>query len=436
MPRLNKRFIDSLPKKPLKDQLYRDDELIGFALRVKPSGTRTWLIQYRNRDGGTRKLAFAKLGVLTPEEARKEAKKLLGRVALGEDPSAIRHANRAAKTVADLCEEYLDATKRGLVLNKRREAKSNSTVATDEGRIVRHILPLLGKKKIDAVQPPDIRKFIQAIQEGKTAARVKTKPRGLARVTGGAGTATRTTGLLSGIFSYATKQGYRRDNPVHGVERPAYKKRRRFLSDEEYGALGASLDEASQSGENPLAISAIRAIALTGCRLQEIAKLRHDELDLQTSHLRIANGKEGYSVLPLGESAKAVLTAVPKQPKHPNSPYVFATNRGLPYTALPKAFKRIVEKAKLEGVTLHTLRHSFASMANMLGYTESTVGALLGHAAHSVTRGYIHIADEPLMRAADHVACAISGAMEGAAEKKFEAKAPSRTGVRHLSIAA
>ena len=137
--------------------------------------------------------------------------------------------------------------------------------------------------------------------------------------------------------------------------------RGRFLSDEEYGALGASLDEASQSGENPLAISAIRAIALTGCRLQEIAKLRHDELDLQTSHLRIANGKEGHAVLPLGESAKAVLTAVPKQPKHPNSPYVFATNRGLPYTALPKAFKRIVEKAKLEGVTLHTLRHSFAT---------------------------------------------------------------------------
>lgn len=433
MPRLNKRFLDSLSKSA-KDQLYRDDELIGFALRVKPSGTRTWLIQYRNKDGSTRKLAFAKVGVLTPEEARKEAKRLLGRVALGQDPSADRHSHRASRTVADLCREYLEAVDKGFVLGKRGEAKSASTAATDRGRVERHIIPLLGKKKIDAVQPLDIRHFIRSVQEGKTAASVRTKPRGLARVTGGAGTATRTAGLLSGIFTYAVRHGYRKDNPVHGVERPAYRQRRRFLSVDEYAALGAALDKATQSGESQLAISAIRVIALTGCRLQEIAKLRQQELDLRASLLRITNGKEGYAVLPLGESAKTVLAAVPQ---HPTSPYVFATDRGLPYTALPKAFKRIVERAKLQGVTLHTLRHSFASTANMLGYTESTVGALLGHAAHSVTRQYIHIADERLVQSADRISNVIAKAMQGhGIEKKSEDESTSISGRRHLSIAA
>ena len=416
MPRLNKRFLDSLPKTGAKDQLYRDDELIGFALRVKPSGTRTWLIQYRNKDGSTRKLAFAKVGVLTPEEARKQAKKLLGRVALGEDPSANRRAQRASKTIADLCNEYMEAMDKGHILGKRRQPKAKSTIATDRGRILRHILPLLGKKKIDAVQSLDIRHFIRAVQEGKTAATIKTVPKGLARVTGGAGTATRTVGLLSGIFTFAIRQGYRKDNPVHGVERPAGKPRHRFLSMEEYASLGEALNDAARSGENPLAISAIRAIALTGCRLQEIAKLRWDELDLSTSHLRIANGKEGYSLLPLGAAGRAVLAAVRR---HETSPYVFSTSKGTQYTGLSKAFGRIISRAKLKKVTLHTLRHSFATTANVLGYTESTVGALLGHAGHSVTRRYIHIVDKPLMQAADHVAGTIWEAMEVASEKKF-----------------
>ncbi len=61
MPKLTKRFVDAL--KPVKrDTLYRDTDLKGFGLRVKPSGARTWLVQYRNRAGRTRKLALGKVG--------------------------------------------------------------------------------------------------------------------------------------------------------------------------------------------------------------------------------------------------------------------------------------------------------------------------------------------------------------------------------------
>src|SRR5471032_2474046 len=108
LPKLTKRFVDSL--KPVEsDTLYRDDDLKGFALRAKPSGARTWVVQYRNSAGRTRKLKLGKVGVLTPEEARQQARLALGEVDKGGDPSATRKAVLGAMTVADLCRDYLAA---------------------------------------------------------------------------------------------------------------------------------------------------------------------------------------------------------------------------------------------------------------------------------------------------------------------------------------
>ena len=126
MPKLNKRFVDAL--KPLtRDTLYRDSDLSGFALRVKPSGTTTWVVQYRNSAGRTRKLALGRVGVLTPDEARQRARKALGRVADGADPSATRNAARGAMTVTSLCRDYLAAADKGLVLGKNGRPKSETT---------------------------------------------------------------------------------------------------------------------------------------------------------------------------------------------------------------------------------------------------------------------------------------------------------------------
>lgn len=80
---------------------------------------------------------------------------------------------------------------------------------------------------------------------------------------------------------------------------------------------------------------------------------------------------------------------------------------------MPSGFKRIMKKAKLSDVTPHTLRHSYASVAGDLGYSESTIGALLGHAAGTVTSKYVHHLDSALIAAADRVAQAISDFMMG-----------------------
>jgi hypothetical protein len=106
MPKLNKQFVDKLMRVQ-KDTLYRDSSVVGFALRVKPSGARTWVVQYRNQVGRTRKLAMKNSSATTPEEARRWAKLTLGKVAAGRDPSAERNAELGASATSSASPRWL-----------------------------------------------------------------------------------------------------------------------------------------------------------------------------------------------------------------------------------------------------------------------------------------------------------------------------------------
>src|SRR5262249_42957020 len=150
------------------------------------------------------------------------------------------------------------------LVTRRRSPKKASTLVTDRGRIQRHIKPLLGRRAVAAITREDIEAFLHDVTIGKTAGKVKTKPRGLAHVRGGRGTASRTVGLLGAIFSYGVRHRIRSDNPVHGVLRPADGRRERRLSEDEYKALGTALREAKTAHIWPAAIAATRLLALTG----------------------------------------------------------------------------------------------------------------------------------------------------------------------------
>src|SRR5262249_53373312 len=138
MAKLTKRVVDALRPDPYGKDVFAwdagDGALKGFGIRMKPSGAASYLVQYRNKEGRTRRLVLGKLGTLTPDQSRRLAAEAVRGVAEGDDPSAERRAVRGAISVADLCDLYLAGA---------RNRIKNSTLAMDRSRIETHVKPLI-----------------------------------------------------------------------------------------------------------------------------------------------------------------------------------------------------------------------------------------------------------------------------------------------------
>lgn len=380
--RIGIRDIAALPV----NSVIWDSTVTGFGARRQRGESVSYILYFRTKDGRQHKITIGRHGApWTPDTARAEAQRLLGEVVVkGKSPTAAR---LSVQTVAELCDQYLkDAG------STMRRPKKASTLATDAGRIERHIKPLLGRKSVAQVTRQDIEDFMNDVAKGKTAKIEKTKkPRGKSVVRGGTGTASRTVGLLGGIFTYAVRLGLRPDNPVHGVMRPADARKMRRLNDEEYKELGKAL---ARDDMWPPALAAIRFLALTGWRRSEASLLRWEEVNLERRTATLGDTKTGFSIRPLSKAACDTLGPAK------SSGLVFIPARGETL-----ALQTHWEKLKLPaGITLHTLRHSFASLAADLGYSEPTIGALLGHKSTTITARYVHFADAVLVAAADAVA--------------------------------
>jgi hypothetical protein len=175
MPKLSKRTVDAI--RPNREGYERPDRkgrevfawdtgdgaLKGFGVRMMPGGTGSYFVQYRTKQGRTRRLMLGKVGVLTPDEARKLAADKLKEVAHGADPSTERHrARREALTVSELADLYLTE---GPAAKPNKKA---SSWGTDRSNIERHVKPLLGRKLAVALTPGDVAKFQADVAAGKS----------------------------------------------------------------------------------------------------------------------------------------------------------------------------------------------------------------------------------------------------------------------------
>jgi len=401
--KLTKTVIDGATPRE-RDYFIWDRDLKGFGLKVSKGGRKSYVCQYRTgggRAGASRRMTIGAHGSpWTPDAARAEARAILGRVANGEDPALEKQEKKKEIRFSELCDLYL---------SEGCATKKASTIATDKGRIERHIKPLLGRKKVKEISRADVKRFLKNVAEGKTATDVKTRKRGRAIVTGGKGTASRTVGLLGGIFSYAIDCGLVDVNPVRGVKRFPDRKGDRYLSQSELVTLGEALRDAELKGVNPSAIAILKLLIFTGARKGEIESLKWSYVDIETGHLRLPDSKTGQKVIPLNAGSMQILS---KLDHLEGSDFVFPASRGDGhYLGIPKAWRRIRKSAGLENVRLHDLRHSFASIAVSGGASLPIIGALLGHADAAITHRYAHLNADPLKAVSETVGERIAAAM-------------------------
>lgn len=389
--KINKRSVDAFNADGQPQAVLWDSEIRGFGVRALPSGLKTFIVQYRNAEGIKRRINLGRYGVITVERARDLAKIKLGEVASGEDPALAVHEARKGMTVAQMCDWYLIEARAGNILGRKNRPIKESSLKMDESRINTHIKPLLGKRHAKHLTIAEVEQMQSDVRDGKTA-----KARGGGRggkAAGGPGVAARCLGTLQAILGHAKHKGLLTEHPTRGAKKLATNKKTRRLSSAEIIALGKAMAYAERNGENLTALAVVRLLALTGFRREEGQAMKRAWIHAEGGFIAFPDTKTDAQVRAIGPEALRVVLA---QAEIAGNPHVFPSLSGNgPYQAAAACFTRVCRLAGIEGATLHTLRHTFASIAGELGFTELTIRAMLGHASQNVTQDYIHI-DEAL----------------------------------------
>ncbi len=383
MTKLTKRIVEAFEIQN-KDYLIWDADLSGFGVRIYPSGKKTYLIQYR-AGKRTRRYTIGAHGVLTADEARLEAKRLLGDVARGEDPSGKRQSQLHAPTISALCDRFLsDYAERHCKPSTYRDYASN---------IRRFVKPAFGPMLINDVTRADVAALHLKISE-KTPYQ-----------------ANRVLGLLSKVFNTAEDWGLRTEgtNPARRVKKNREEEKKRYLRDEEQTRLGQVLMRCLQEDTETIHIvSAIMLLMLTGCRMSEITTLKWDYVHY--NHLDLPDSKTGRRRIPLPREAYDIIMGLPRLN---GNPYVILGNTETGYlTDLEKPWRRIRKRAGLEDVRLHDLRHTYASVAITNGIDPFMLKEIMGHKNLTTTLRYAHLADDAVQRAAGSVASRLASTIQ------------------------
>ena len=377
MPKITKRTVDAL-KPHERERVVWDDDLKGFGVRVHPSGRKVFIVKTRYR-GRIIKMTIGPHGAVSPTYARVRAAEIITDARAGKNPAGRRSG---APTMRALGKRFLE--------NYVPVHCKPSTAEEYRRSVKLFIDPKIGKLRVPDVQRSDIAALHHEMRETPYQAN-------------------RTLGVLSKIFNLAELWELRPDgsNPCRHVKRFKEKNRERFLSDEEYRRLGATLrDIEADSSETAAAIAAIRLLMLTGCRLSEIQKLRWEHVDLNAGELRLPDTKTGAKVVHLGDPAIAVLRGIQRQD---DNPWVIAGRKpGSHLTDLQHPWRRIRARAGLDDVRIHDLRHSFASGGLLVGEGLPMIGKLLGHTQVQTTARYAHLANDPVKSAANRIASRIA----------------------------
>lgn len=379
------------------NEVIRDNEAKGFGARSREKVV-TYFVEKKVR-GRRQWVTIGRHGSpWTAETARKKASSLLIEMAGGGDPAERLRREREALTFDEAQKRFME----------QHGPKLKPRTRTEYQRLLDKIIgPRFGKQRLHEITRADVTQFHAE----------------LGRVPGRANFA---LSVLSKLFSWAQDTGIdpRDSNPCIRVAKFRLSKRERYLTREEYALIATTVEVLESEGRITTSSAyAIRLLMLTGARLNEILTLQWSFVRADMKSLFLPDSKTGEKIIRLSDEVLAVLNDIPKIK---GNPYVITGHvTGTHLTNLHKAWYLVCQTANLEGVRIHDLRHSFASMAADAGASLPMIGGLLGHADPQTTARYVHLVDKRLHELNGTVGAAISSAMKG--EVKVPRSPPNST---------
>lgn len=364
-----------------KTQIVWDDRLPAFGLRVSPTGSKTYFLQYRvGKNGRQVGKSIGRHRFMSCERARAIASEWLLQAQDGRDPNALCALDDGSNpTVAEFGERYL--------AEHSNVHKKPNSIILDEDFLRRIIIPRIGTIKIRDLTRYDIQKVHSSLSKTPQTANL-------------------VRGLISHMCSMAEAWGVRPDhsNPCRHIKKYPVKARVRYLTDDELPRLAAELRACQK--RNTIAADYFRVLLLTGCRCGEIRSLMWSDINFDLGFINLRDSKNGARKVPVADVALAVLKKIKRVP---GNPHVFPGKKpGSHTTTFKTSWTTIRRNAGLVDFHAHDLRHHFGTTAGRQGVPMKHVQGLMGHSSSDMTDIYVHAVPEDQLTAANTTANAIA----------------------------
>lgn len=375
----NKSNIEALPiPEADKRDTYLDAKISSLQIRVTPSGTKTFSVFRRIKNGKPERVTLGRYPDMTIEQARKMAAEINLQMITGKSPAEIVRESKREMTLEDLFLEYME---RRAAFNRRPDKPKDT---------FRLYLSDWGKRKLSSIKHEEVDRLHKKIgrNNGQVTANIVLK-------------------LLHVMFNKAINEWriWKGENPAHGIAKFPEQSRDRFLQSDELPRFFKSLAEE----ENETIRDYVLISLLTGARRSNVLSMKWPDINFDRQEWRIPETKNGMpQTVTLSPEALEILHS---RKATNDSEFVFpGTGKSGHLEEPKKGWKRILERARIEDLRIHDLRRTLGSWQAKTGASLAIIGKSLNHKNQNTTAIYARLDLDPVRDSVNKATSAMMGA--------------------------